>query len=87
MGRNLKDFYESNTGIAPEGYGVYRADVKGEDGKGAVIERRGKNIVATPDNAEPEVGRKVTRNRDTKKQGNRIAEVAVGNKPRLRGDK
>lgn len=75
MGRNLKDFYGNST----------RVDNKGPEG-GVVLSHYGKDLIATPDSGAAAVGRKVTRNRDVKKHGNRLAEVAVGNKQKLRGD-
>lgn len=82
MGRNLKDFYGKFDGRNTD---FTRADAKGPKG-GAMLAHAGKRLSATPDNADAEVGRKVTRNRDVKKQGARLAEVAVGNKKKLRGD-
>ena len=91
MGRNLKDFYNNNPNHRVEfgnsrGSDGYRADTTGPEG-GAFIENSKKTIIATPDSGNFDVRRKVTRNRDVKKQGARLAEVAVGNKPKLRGDK
>ena len=83
MGRTMKDFYGKFDGKNTD---FTRSSAQGPKG-GAMLAHSGKTLSATPDNADAEVGRKVTRNRDVKKQGTRLAEVAVGNKPKLRGDK
>jgi hypothetical protein len=82
MGRNLKDFY----GDAHGSRELHRSDVKGPNGGAIITQNKSGRITATPDNGESAASRKVTRNRDVKKQGKRLAEVAVGNKPRLRKD-
>ena len=88
MGRNLTDFYinTANPNYSKDPREFHRPDVKGSDGLGVVVTRHKNRVVATPDNGEMEVSRKITKNREVKKQGNRLAEVAVGNKPKLRGD-
>lgn len=82
MGRNLKDFYGKSD---ETGAGFVRASAQGPNG-GAMLSRDGDRISATPDNAESAASRNVTRNRDVKKQGKRLSEVAVGNKKRLKND-
>lgn len=82
MGRNLKDFYGNFSGANT---GLTRSDAQGPKG-GAVLAHIGKRLTAVPDDGSGEVSRKVTRNRDVKKHGKRIAEVAVGNKPKLKND-
>ena len=82
MGRNLKDFYGKFDGVSTD---LTRAASQGPNG-GAVLTHAGKSLYATPDNGNASVGRKVTRNRDVKKQGTRLAEVAVGNKKPAKKD-
>lgn len=82
MGRNLTDFYEDSPNHHSDwgngkGASFYRPNVSSPSGEGAIVERRGKKLVATGDAANSEISRKVTRNRDVKKQGTRIAKVAV----------
>jgi hypothetical protein len=88
MGRNLKDFYlnTADPTYSTSGRDFHRPDVKGQDGSGVIVSRHKKRVVATPDNGNMEASRKVSRNRDVKKVGNRLAEVAVGNKSKLRKD-
>jgi hypothetical protein len=88
MGRNLKDFYlnTADPNYSTSGRDFHRPEVKGQDGSGVLVSRHAKRVIATPDNGEMEASRKVSRNRDVKKVGNRLAEVAVGNKPKLRKD-
>lgn len=82
MGRNLKDFYgkfdNKNTDFT-------RSSAQGPEG-GASLSHNGNRIVAIADSGNTMASRKVTRNRDVKKTGARLAEVAVGNKPKLRKD-
>ena len=74
MGRNMKDFYENN----PTSGSFHRPNVTSQAGEGAIVARSGKKLVATGDSGNSQISRKVTRNKDVKKQGTRIAKVAVG---------
>ena len=82
MGRNLKDFYGKFDGKNTD---FTRANAQGPEG-GAMLSHAGKRIDAVADSGNTQASRKVTRNRDVKKQGARLAEVAVGNKTKLRKD-
>lgn len=99
MGRNIRDFFgdvsnphfeSPNPTPYPGTPKVTKTEIEGltsKHGRPVKMTRAGNELVASTNASQTEVRRKVTRNRDVKKQGNRIAKVAAGTKSAAKKDK